>query len=62
MAIEHHPIVYIHDEEVYGEIIHQGAFASIVRFSKDGIEYEIFMENEDFDVVEDITIDIEEEY
>lgn len=62
MAHEHHVIVFILDEQVYGEIINHGAFASLVRFSKDGIEYEIFLENDEFETVEDIVLDIEEEF
>lgn len=62
MEIEHNIIIYVHDEQVYGKIINQGAFASLVNFSKDGIEYEIFMENDEFDIVQDIAVEIEEEF
>ena len=62
MAIEHNIIIYIHDEQVYGKIIKEGAFVSLVNFSKDGIEYEIFLENDEFDIVSDITLEIEEEF
>lgn len=50
--------IYIPDEDAYGRIITRGAFASLVKYSLGGIEYEIMMLNEDFVVVEEI----EEEY
>ena len=62
MPKESHVIVYIPDEEVYGEIISQGAFASTVRFSVHGVMFEVIMLNEDFDIVHDISSEIEEEY
>jgi hypothetical protein len=62
MSKESHVIVYIPDEEVYGEIISQGAFASTVRYSVSGVMFEVLILNEDFDIVHDISIEIEEEY
>jgi hypothetical protein len=61
MSKEHHIIIYIPDEKVYGEIIREGAWASTVQYSKDGILYEVVMLSEDFEIIEDISIDIEEE-
>jgi hypothetical protein len=62
MAVEHNIIIYIHDEQVYGKIINEGAFVSLVNFHKDGIEYEVFLENDEFDIVSDIALEIEEEF
>jgi hypothetical protein len=62
MSKESHVIVYIPDEKVYGEIISQGAFASTVRYSVSGVMFEVLILNEDFDIVHDISIEIEEEY
>lgn len=39
--------VYIHSEGVYGSIEKMGAFASVVKYEKDGIQYEELLENED---------------
>lgn len=62
MSREEHTIVYIHDDGIYGELISEGAFASMVRYSLGGVLFEVLMLNEDFDVVEEISIEIEEEY
>lgn len=59
--VEHHTIVYIPDEKEYGIIVSAGAYASTVRYNAMGIEYQVIMSNEDFIVVEDIIIGIEEE-
>ena len=57
----HHHIVYIEDEKCYGIVTNFGAHASKVRYKKDGIEYEVFMLNEDLLFIDDISIGIEEE-
>lgn len=57
----HHFIVYIPDEKCYGMVQSMGAFASTVRYNKDGIEYEVFMLNEDLVFLEDVSIGLEEE-
>ena len=62
MVVEHHLIVYIPDENCYGVLKHQGAHISMVKYNKFGIDYEVAMLNEDFIIVHDITIGIEEEF
>lgn len=47
-------IVYIHDENVYGTVEKMGAFASEVKYQKDGVEYIILIENDEFAIVEEI--------
>lgn len=55
-------IVYLPEEEVYGEVLSFGTYASTVHYVIDGFEYEAFLLNEDFDIVEQINIEeIEEE-
>ena len=61
VTIEHHRIVYIFDERVYGYLVVEGSYVSKVRYESMGIQYEVLMENDDFEVVEDIQIEIEEE-
>ena len=61
MAIEHHIIVYIEDESVYGYLISEGAYASLIRYNKYGVEYNVMMLNDEFEIIEDIRIEIEEE-
>ena len=47
-------IVYIHDENVYGTVEKMGAYASEVKYQKDGVEYIILIENDEFAIVEEI--------
>lgn len=47
-------VVYLHEEKVYGTVEKLGAFASNVKYQKDGIEYEVFAENDEFAIVEEI--------
>ena len=56
-------IVFIHEVGVYGTVDKLGAFASIVRYKKDGEEIEEMMDNEDFSIMDEIVfehIEIEE--
>lgn len=41
------PIVYLQDEQEFGIIISYGAFVSRVKYWKDGISYDVYVENED---------------
>lgn len=55
-------IVYIHDLKVYGTIEKMGAFASVVKYTKDSIEYEELIENDEFAIVDEIVFHhVEEE-
>jgi hypothetical protein len=47
-------IVFIHSEQCHGTVEKLGAWASIVRYNRDGIEYNELMENEDFTIVDEI--------
>lgn len=47
-------VVYIHDERVFGSVEKLGAFASVVRYQKDGHEYEELLENSEFAIVDEI--------
>lgn len=49
-------IVYLHNENIYGSVEKLGAFASIVKYEKDGIEYNELFENDDFSVVDEIVL------
>jgi len=41
------PTVYLQDEQVIGTIVSYGAYVSRVRYEKDGVSYDVFVENED---------------
>ncbi len=47
-------IVYVHEESVYGTVEKMGAFASEVKYQKDGIEYVVLLENDEFAILEEI--------
>ena len=54
-------IVYYHDEQVYGTVEKLGAYASVIKYSKDGKEYEELIENDDFVIIENIVFSHVEE-
>lgn len=47
-------IVYIYSERIYGTIEQLGAFASMVKYQKDGIDLEVLLENDEFAIVDEI--------
>jgi len=49
-------IVYIYSEEVHGTVENLGAYASIVKYQKDGFEYEELLDNEDFVIMDEIVL------
>ncbi len=54
-------IVYLYPEQCYGSVENLGAYASVVKFNKDGEErYELF-DNEDFVIVDEIVFTHAEE-
>ena len=61
MAIEHHVVVYLEYENAYGYLISEGVYASRIKYNKLGIEYEVMVLNDEFEIIEDIRIEIEEE-
>lgn len=52
-------VVFIPDEEVYGNVVRYSAYFSIVKYKKDGMEYEISLPNEDLVFI--VTYEEEEE-
>ena len=55
-------VVFINDEGIFGTIDKLGAFASTVKYKKNGEEYEVILENEDFVIVDEIVFEhVEEE-
>ena len=47
-------VVYIHSEECHGTVEKLGAWASIVKYNKAGMEYSELMENEEFSIIDEI--------
>lgn len=54
-------IVYIFDEKTYGNVEKLGAFASVVKYTKDEVEVEELLDNEDFVIVDEIVFEHIEE-
>lgn len=50
-------IVYLYPEATYGSVESLGAFASVVKYTKDGVEYEELYDNEDFAIVDEIVFE-----
>lgn len=46
--LREYPVVFLPTEGVFGIIVNQGAFVSRVKYYKDGISYEVLMDNGDF--------------
>jgi hypothetical protein len=55
-------VIYIPDEDTYGELLSFGYIASTVSYVKDGMSHEVIMLNEDFEIIEEINIEEIEEY
>lgn len=49
-------IVYIYSEETHGTVESLGAYASVVKYKKDGFEYEELLDNEDFVIMDEIVL------
>lgn len=47
-------IVFIFDEQVYGMILKEGAYASLIKYQKNGIEHQVYYENDEFVVMDEI--------
>jgi hypothetical protein len=56
--------VYIPDEDIYGTLVAQNSYYSIVEYFDNGVGYHIEVDNEDFIIVDEfgITYDDFEEY
>jgi len=49
-------IVFIYTEQCYGVVESLGAYASKIKYKKDGIEYEELFDNEEFVIMDEILI------
>lgn len=49
-------VVFIHEEKTFGTVENLGAFASVVKYQKDGLEIEELLENEEFAIVDEIVL------
>jgi hypothetical protein len=49
-------VVFIHSEQIYGTVESMGAYASVVKYEIDDVEYEELIENEEFTVMKEIVL------
>ena len=54
-------VVYLHSLGVYGTIEKMGAYASVVKYTKDNIDYQELIENDEFAIVDEIVFEHAEE-
>ena len=47
-------VVFIHSEQIYGTVESLGAYASLVRYTVDDVDYEELIENDEFTVMKEI--------
>ena len=49
--MSHYELVWLEDERVYAELIHLGAFFSKVRYTVEGIDYEVLVSNDEVEYI-----------
>lgn len=55
-----YPMIYLYDFGILGELIRYNAHASLVRYKMDGVGHETVMLNEDFEIIQEIDLGIED--
>lgn len=56
-------IVFIHDLGIYGSTEKLGAFASLIKYTQDGMEYEELIDNSEFSIMDELVFThVEEDY
>lgn len=48
----HVEIVWLLEERVFGILVRLGTYFSLVRYNKNGMEYEVLIENDEFEIRE----------
>lgn len=53
-----HTIIYVYlpDDGVYGTVVRSGAWSSLVQYYEGGVEYNIEVPNDEFDIVDEIGV------
>lgn len=50
MSGRRNEIVWLTEERTYGELLSLGAHYSMVRYTRGGIDYEVLVSNDEFDI------------
>lgn len=51
---EKYQIVWLHEEQAYGVILQEHAYFALIKYSKEGIEYQSYFEDGDYTVLDEI--------
>jgi len=54
------PMIYLYDYGILGELIKYNAHTSLVRYEINGVQHETMILNEDFEIVEEIEIGLDD--
>lgn len=46
-------IIWLIEDRTIGVLIQLGAHVSLVRYAKDGIDYEVYLENDEFEFIDE---------
>ena len=46
-------IVWLNEERTHAELISLGAYCSLVRYTRDGVIWEVIIDNDEFNFIED---------
>jgi hypothetical protein len=55
-----YPMVYLYEEGILGSLISYGAYTSSIRYEINGIVYDVVLFNEDFEIVQELDLGIED--
>ena len=54
-------VVLVHEEQCLGTVEKLGVYGSVVKYTKDGVDKEELLDNEDFTIVDEIVFEHVEE-
>lgn len=54
-------LIWLFEERCFGYVVELGSYYSKVAYSRDGIDYEVLMENNEFEFMEDRYFDHDDE-
>lgn len=61
MEMEQPEIVWLTEERHFAVLVQRDAFFSIVKYTRDGNDYEVIIENDDYETWEEHAIDYEQD-
>ena len=57
-----YPIIYLYDEGILGKLLQYNAHTSLVSYVIEGIEYEIMTMNDNFEIIQEIDLGLDDYY